>query len=159
MSLSKFTYEMAMKYKCGGAGENLERDFTLRNALLVSFQCLFPVTWSWVDDGIISLEKIHPRKSWNCPITRRWRSWKWRQWLHHISTTAETKACCTEHKEKRWAHCTRAGFLEPHGCLLGKAGEWLGSYLDGPIVEIVCLPCFPVSCDQLNFHLQAIWTM
>lgn len=41
MSLSKFTYKMAMKYKCGGAGENLERGFTLRNALLVSLQCIF----------------------------------------------------------------------------------------------------------------------
>ncbi|KIM36128.1 hypothetical protein M413DRAFT_31883 [Hebeloma cylindrosporum] len=37
MSLSKFTYEMAMKYKRGGAGENLDRGFTLRNALLRKF--------------------------------------------------------------------------------------------------------------------------
>lgn len=149
-----------MKYKRGGAGENLERGFTLRNALLVNFQCLFLITLSWIDDGIISLEKIRPRKSWNRPIAWCWRSQKWRQWLHYISATAETKACCTQHEEKRWVHCTRAGFLESRGCLLGKAGEWLGSYLDGPIVEIVCLPlCCPVSRDQLNFHFQAIWTM
>jgi hypothetical protein len=44
MSLSKFTYEMAMKYKRGGAGENLEMGFTLRNALLVSFESLFSMT-------------------------------------------------------------------------------------------------------------------
>jgi hypothetical protein len=128
----------------------LEMGFTLRNALLVSFESLFSMTWwSWVDDGIISLEKIRSRKSWNCPITWHWRSRKWRQWFHHISTTTETKACCTKHKEKRWAHCPRAGFLEPCRCLLGKASEWLGSYLDGPVVEIVCLSCFPASRDQL----------